>query len=119
MDKDVLVGLIERLRVMESGDVNTLENFYPDVGICDNLNIDDASEDYKIRRMLKEMFKAWPDFSGCDTYPVGSDPLSGYYKFYRFDNRGKWLDNDYCNARRRLAGHLANEFEKLLIAQGG
>ena len=119
MDENVLVGLIARLRAMESGDVNTLDNFYPNVGICNNLNIDSDDGNYRIEGMLKGMFKSWPEFSGCTTYPIGRDTQDGYYKFYKFDNKGKWLDNDYCNSRRRLAGHLANEFEKLLTAQRG
>ena len=112
MDKDVLVGLIERLRVMESGDVTTLENFYPVKGICNNLNLDDYNH-MVASEAITQMFHSWSEFSGFELFPVGYDSFDATNK-YRDNN--KWLDNDYCNSRRRLAGHLANEFEKLLTA---
>ena len=125
MDKDVLEKFVKRLRVMESGSVNTLDNFNIESGICDNLdlNVTDSDRSQFITEMFG-MFRTWEGFSGSSIYPIGDNPQDGRSKFHILDvtkgvSRSKWLDNDYCNSRRRLAGHLANGFEKLLTAQRG
>ena len=114
MNNRILTDLIERLRVMESGNVNTLENFDIESGICDNLNIDSWIVSDEIKELMKQMFSTWGEYSGDSNFPIGENSDDAYNQFYNNYAWNKWLDDPYCNSRRRLAGHLANEFDKML-----
>ena len=112
MNNKVLKDLVARLRIMESGDTSTLGNFNTQFGICNNLDMD-SYNNARVIESMTNMYYDWSEFSGYNAYPVGNG-VDDYFITKDGEFISNWLNNNYCNSRRRLAGHLANEFEKML-----
>ena len=107
---DKLNQTIKALRAWGSGQEKPLVY----VGVCRNLvELCILPEDV-IDNLLGEAFRSWPNYSGCQAYPIPdpeapSDAAAAYKIFCRrFD---LWDDSPYGNLRRELCLHIADWLE--------
>ena len=111
--KGLIKDLIVMLDVMHNGDLGSISGFDSGLAICEQIRdsmLCTVPDNIKIE--IKASFKSWVEFSGSTVYPVGKDPQNARTVFNNtyYD---MWIGS-YGNARRRLAGHMADHFRGLL-----
>lgn len=118
--------LIEDLRVLQNGSLEEIIEVYELLsdgqsfvyGLCSLFDYREYEKD--IRRNI---FRSWPKFSGCTTYPIPCP--SGEYEgsaYHRCSDdaltneeqaENYYGDHEYGNNRRELAGFVADKLEEM------
>ena len=62
------------------------------------------------KRTIEPLFKTWEEFSGDLEFPIPSFE-KGVTPEEKYMDTANLYENKYGRARRRLAGHIANELE--------
>lgn len=84
-------------------------------GICSNVDdLWDEKTGYDCRDLyvmkMDELFTSWPEYSGCESFPVPAPPgeLDVYQAYYSIGN--KWV-GEYGAARVRLLDYMIEQLE--------
>lgn len=85
------------------------------MGICSN--VDDLWDhktgyDYRDLYMMKmdELFTSWPEYSGCETFPVPAPPGDLDYAQVYHSIENKWV-GEYGASRKRLLDYMIEQLE--------
>lgn len=88
-------------------------------GICGNLdsyqiNCQERVRDYTgySSVQIQNFYKLWPEYSGCDTFPVPSVDEDYTEEEMYMEHRGSMWIKEYGAARLRLLDYLIEQMEK-------
>lgn len=82
-------------------------------GLCAMLRAGESVARYEL---LQQLFRKWPEYSGCHLYPVPSDVLDDLAvdAYYRNLYSNTMWTGEYGASRRRLLDFIIKELEGML-----